>query len=97
MLLCSTIVSLPVVVSDRPISVIAPSRYLTWKRPFAPCASIVEKICRTMSISENPVRRFQYQGDKAGSILVSFVPSRNRPTHQFIAHQPLRHSARSAR
>jgi len=39
-------------------SVIAPSPSLIWKRPFTPCASTVEKICATMSVSGSPVRRF---------------------------------------
>jgi hypothetical protein len=41
----------------RPISVIAPSPSLTWKRPFAPYASIVEKNLRDDVDFENPVRR----------------------------------------
>jgi hypothetical protein len=49
-----------------PTSDIAPLRLLTGTRPFPPCASAVKKICRTLSIPANPVRRSD-AGRRAGS------------------------------
>jgi hypothetical protein len=49
------------------ISVIAPSRSLSWKRPFAPCASTVEKNSQDDVGFRKPRSSFRCQADEAGS------------------------------